>query len=182
MTDLSGRVDALENTYSYINQQLLQRPDLVAFSQFQTIWNQQIDTIESTIYTMKTQLQNLQGMYVNMSIGDSNNLTAFRAHTGNVDIHDPRGLSIQRVTGGISYVLTGSELVLADATLGSVTGMLSGVSTTSGYYFTIKKIDSSINPVYVTGDSTIDGVSRYTLTGQYDKVTLVSDGTLWYSL
>ena len=47
---------------------------------------------------------------------------------------------------------------------------------------TIKKTDSGVGLVTVTraGSSTIDGATTFVLTNQYDKVTIVCDGTNWF--
>jgi len=47
---------------------------------------------------------------------------------------------------------------------------------------TIKKTDSGVGLVTVTsaGSSTIDGATTFVLTNQYEKVTIVCDGTNWF--
>lgn len=66
MSDLSGRVDSLENQVIYLVQDLLQKPDLNTYSQLQTIWNQQFDTVNDNLYTLTAQLRELQALYINI--------------------------------------------------------------------------------------------------------------------
>lgn len=51
-----------------------------------------------------------------------------------------------------------------------------------GIEFTVKKTDSSATTVTVTttDSSTIDGAANVTLTAQYSRVTVVTDGLAWY--
>jgi hypothetical protein len=46
----------------------------------------------------------------------------------------------------------------------------------------IKKIDSGAGNVIIDGNAseTIDGATTYTLTTQYESVTIVSDGATWW--
>jgi len=57
----------------------------------------------------------------------------------------------------------------------------SAATLTSGFTYIIRKLDSSNNTVVIDPNSTqtIDGVTTYTLTKQYETVTLVSNGTNW---
>ncbi|MBI3889634.1 hypothetical protein HY312_03630, partial [Candidatus Saccharibacteria bacterium] len=48
-------------------------------------------------------------------------------------------------------------------------------TTTAGYRFTIKKVDSSANAVTIAG--TVDGATNYVLSAQYKYVTLISTTT-----
>jgi len=57
----------------------------------------------------------------------------------------------------------------------------SAATLTSGFTYVIRKLDSSNNTVIVDPNSTqtIDGVTTYTLTKQYETLTIVSNGTNW---
>ena len=48
--------------------------------------------------------------------------------------------------------------------------------------FRLKKIDSSANAITITpnGSQKIDGASSWTLSTQYEAITLVSDGSNWH--
>ncbi len=87
MTDLSGRVDTLETQVSFVVQDLLQKIDLVSHSAQAVQWNQQLDSIEDNIVTIKNQLQTLQSLYTNLYITTQNNYRTFTGHTGNTGIH-----------------------------------------------------------------------------------------------
>ncbi len=68
-----------------------------------------------------------------------------------------------------------------DASSGAVTVMLPSVSNARGVYFFAKQ-DSSGNAVTVqaAGTDTIEGSTTTTLSAQYDNVTLVPKGGVWY--
>lgn len=81
-----------------------------------------------------------------------------------------------------NQVLSASNgYVLCDATAGGLAMTLPAASSRKRLH--IKKIDSSVNTVSVqrAGSDTIEGSTAFTLTNQYDSVTLYSDGsTTWY--
>lgn len=81
-----------------------------------------------------------------------------------------------------TYTLLATDgLVECDATSAAFTVTLTAVASSLGRVITIKKIDSSANAVTVDGNAseTIDGATTYTLSTQYDSVTLHCDGTKW---
>lgn len=82
MTDLSGRVDALENQLAYFTQDLLQKIDLVTSSQNSILWNQQYTEIADTLTQVQTSLKTLQSLYLNLNLTVSRNLSLFTGHTG----------------------------------------------------------------------------------------------------
>jgi hypothetical protein len=88
MTDLSGRVDTLENQMTYLTQDLLQKIDLVTSSVQSVTWNQQYEELSTTIVSMRESLRSLQSLYVNLSISVSRNFNLFTGHTGNVTVHN----------------------------------------------------------------------------------------------
>lgn len=79
---LSGRVDTLETQVTFIVQDLLQKIDLISSSSQAIQWNQQFDSIESTVISLKNQVQSLQSLYTNLYITTQNNYSAFTGHTG----------------------------------------------------------------------------------------------------
>ena len=83
----SGRLESLENRDTYINQQLLQRPDIAAFTQFQNIWNRQITDLSNLVTTINNSVRTLQQLYVNLNQVVSSNFSTFTGHTGNVSLH-----------------------------------------------------------------------------------------------
>lgn len=82
VSGLSGRVDSLNNLYSYLNQQLLSNADLDDFNIFKITWNNQFQQLTNTQATMSFQLQIIQNLLTNLTMNVANNLTLFRTHTG----------------------------------------------------------------------------------------------------
>lgn len=82
-----------------------------------------------------------------------------------------------------AYTLTTSDaIVLANATSAAFTVTLpSTASVPTGRRFAIKKVDSSANAVSVntTSSQTIDGGTTYSLSTQWQSLSVVSDGTNW---
>lgn len=76
------------------------------------------------------------------------------------------------------------KIINVDATAGNVTiTLLSAATAGDGKQITVRKGDSSANPVTVAtvGGQDVDGASSYTLAKQYETVTTVSDSSAWYS-
>lgn len=67
MTDLSGRVDTLENQMALVNQDLLLRPDQTAYSALISTWNQQFTELSTLSTQMNTMLRTLQALYTNLN-------------------------------------------------------------------------------------------------------------------
>lgn len=89
-----------------------------------------------------------------------------------------------RTTGGTLTPGTSAATNTYDATSGSLTAKLAATAT-AGYFFTLKKIDSSANTITVTtvsGTGTIDGATSIVIGTQYESVTVMSTGTsdVWY--
>lgn len=80
--ELSGRVETLENQFTYLTQDLLQKIDLVSSSLQQTQWNQQFDTIDEYISTLRTQVSTLQSLYINLYKTVRDNYILFTGYTG----------------------------------------------------------------------------------------------------
>lgn len=81
-----------------------------------------------------------------------------------------------------NYSITENDTVLlGDAGGGAFSFTLPSASTSEGREFTIKKVDSSINPITITTTSsqTIDGNPNFQLSGRWDYVKLLSDGANW---
>jgi hypothetical protein len=86
--------------------------------------------------------------------------------------------TVTTVTG--NYTIDENEVVLADASGGSITVTLPSPSEAS--IITVKKTDSSSNSVVIATPSSesIDGGTSLTITGQYVSRELVSDGSDYY--
>jgi hypothetical protein len=75
MTDLSGRVQTLEDAYTYLMQQLLVRPDTSNISSQSTITNNQLGSLSSSNNRTETRLSSLENKSINLSMSLSNALT-----------------------------------------------------------------------------------------------------------
>jgi len=81
-----------------------------------------------------------------------------------------------------SYTCTDSDRVLLiDASGGAVSVYLPSAGQVRNKLFTVVKIDSSGNAVTLTpaGSETINGSSSKSLSAQWDKTEVVSDGSNW---
>ena len=69
----------------------------------------------------------------------------------------------------------------ADATTGNITVTLPAANLTKGRQFLVKKVDASANTVTVSraGADTIDGATTVVLSAQWQKVSVMSNGTSW---
>jgi hypothetical protein len=117
--------------------------------------------------------------------------TVYQASSGRVGIgtNDPN--SALQVSGPIAtalvsktsaYTLGASDsVVLANATSAAFTLTLPTAVGISGRTYTLKKIDSSANAVTVatTASQTIDSATTLSLSSQWQRATVVSDGTNW---
>lgn len=77
-----------------------------------------------------------------------------------------------------------NKVILVDATSGDLVITLPTVaSATSGFRVSVQKIDASANTVTVDGNGseTIDGAANYVLTERYDVVSVITNGTTWYT-
>jgi len=77
--------------------------------------------------------------------------------------------------------LATDEVIAVDASGAARTITLLTASSRAGQKFSIKKTDNSVNAVTIntTSSQTIDGASTYTLSNQYDGVTVISNGSNW---
>lgn len=126
---LTGRVEALENQMTFVVQDLLQRIDLVASSTQSSNWDQQFETVDTSIATMKSQLQVLQSLYTNLYI-------RFQASTSTLG-----ALTGARHYG--SFYSTGTYPNISNTGVNTFnltnTGIASGVSVVSGSRITLSK-------------------------------------------
>lgn len=78
-------------------------------------------------------------------------------------------------------VLPDNDVVLCDGTTSAFTVTLPTAVGIAGVRKTIKKIDSQAHTITVdtTGGQTIDGASTQSLSSQWQKITVMSDGTNW---
>lgn len=71
-----------------------------------------------------------------------------------------------------------------DASTTAMTANLPPAAGHKGKRYTLKKIDGTANVVLVDGNAseTIDGTITASLATQWDKVTVVSDGSKWFKV
>lgn len=83
------------------------------------------------------------------------------------------------VTGN---VVSGDYLIIADAAGGAITMTLPPAALVPGRIYVFKRINSGGNAVIVdpSGAETIDGAATYTLSAQWNSVTIMSNGTAWF--
>ena len=79
-------------------------------------------------------------------------------------------------------VVSGDYLIIADATGGAITMVLPPAALVPGRIYAFKRINSGANAVVVdpSGAETIDGAATYTLSAQWNSVTIMSNGTAWF--
>ena len=87
-----------------------------------------------------------------------------------------------RVIATTSTALITDDLILVNASAGTVTVNLPAASTVPGKVYVIKKIDSSVNIMTIdpNGSETIDGLATMVIAIQYEALKIVSDGSVWW--
>lgn len=90
-------------------------------------------------------------------------------------------IAVVTKTGGYLAALT-DNLILVDATTGSIIIDLPAAATSTGHIFIVKKIDNTANTVTIRGHlaELIDGVNTQVISSQWTSITLVSNGTASY--
>lgn len=111
----------------------------------------------------------------------ANGVTYDLLHSGSIIVLSNLGLPYTSVA--VNTLVTSTNCFIdVDASGANRTITLPSAATlTSGFTYIIRKLDSSNNTVIVDPNSTqtIDGVTTYTLTKQYETLTIVSNGTNW---
>ena len=84
----------------------------------------------------------------------------------------------------IYTILEDDSVLLASATLGAFTITVKSAIFLKRKTYTVIKIDASANVITLdpAGAETINGAATKTLTAQWDKITIVSDGINWYEV
>ena len=79
-------------------------------------------------------------------------------------------------------VVSGDYLIVADATGGAITMTLPPAALVPGRIYTFKRVNSGANAVIVDGYAaeTIDGATTYTLSAQWNSVTVMNNGISWF--
>lgn len=92
-----------------------------------------------------------------------------------------RNVVTKAATGSIALT---EDVVLATGGAGGITLTLPSAVGRSGAIFDIVKVDAGAGAVTVDGNGaeTINGATTYSLSNQWDSVTIISDGTNWVVL
>lgn len=109
-------------------------------------------------------------------------MSAFTNHLiRDLILHPSNRISTNAISSS-AELLTSDNLVLVDASSGSVNITMPDPATTMGVLFTIKKIDSSSYRVTIlpNGLETIDGSPFIYTDVQWTSITLVSDGSNYF--
>ena len=79
-------------------------------------------------------------------------------------------------------VVSGDYLIVADATGGAITMTLPPAALVPGRIYAFKRINSGANAVVIdtSGAETIDGAATYTLSAQWNSVTIMNNGIAWF--
>lgn len=89
--------------------------------------------------------------------------------------------NVTKTTG--TYTLdTTYDSVLCDCTGGAITLNLPAVATSSGFEYSITKIDSSANAVTIDANASelIDGATTQVIQFQYTSLDIICDSAAWY--
>lgn len=95
------------------------------------------------------------------------------------------GIVAQTVSTGTPYAMQWWQNVLLVTTSGDADVTLPAAGSAGlGRPRTVKKVDAAANSVTVgvAGSETIDGASSVVLASQYDRLTVISDGTNWHRI
>lgn len=90
--------------------------------------------------------------------------------------------AVDTITSSVT-LSNNQHTILADAASGNITIILPNLSSSLEIEYVIKKIDSTINNIIISGSSgqIIDNNTSISLTTQNDSVTLINDATSsWY--
>lgn len=86
MTDLSGIVSGLQQSYAYLTQQLLLRPDLSSFANYRISWNSQMQQLSDSVSRLQNQISTLQNLIFNLTYSTNSNYADFTGYTGSFSI------------------------------------------------------------------------------------------------
>jgi len=95
------------------------------------------------------------------------------------------GASRGIATKSTTYTATSTDsTLLCDATSAAFTINLPAAASHSGRVYALKKIDSSGNAVTIDGNAseTIDGATTITLSAQWDRAQIQSNGSAWFRI
>lgn len=112
------------------------------------------------------------------SVNGSNNLIGIGTASPNSTLHANGSFSTAFATKGINYTLTLTDNCVVATTAG-ITITLPSAAMITGRNYTIKNTSTGSVTVVTTGGQYIDGLTTYTLSAQYNYVTVISNGSKW---
>ncbi|MBI2271342.1 MAG: hypothetical protein HYU69_13445 [Bacteroidetes bacterium] len=129
------------------------------------------------------------GLNVNATGGTTNYAALFSG--GNVGVgttmpkstlHSSGSIGVKTTSKTATYTAADETVILCDATSASFTINLPASTGVTDRVYIIKKTDSSGNTITVDGNAseTIDGAATKIISTQYDRVTVVCDGSNWH--
>ncbi len=107
---------------------------------------------------------------------------------GLISAQDLRDLLVSVMGSQVVHTVTANtglttdmDIVLVDATADNLVMTLPAAASSAYKRYTVKKVDSGAHTVTLNGNgANIDGAATQVLSSQYDRVTVVCDGTAWY--
>lgn len=133
------------------------------------------------IFGILTSTQSGSGIgNVLMTAYDNNKIVTYNSTlddgSGNMNLKGGLAKAIKTVTA--AYTITANDsTILVNSTSAITITLPAGVS---GRIYTIKNISSGAVTIATTSSQTIDGASTQSLSAQYDKLSVQSDGTSWW--
>ena len=87
-----------------------------------------------------------------------------------------------RSVSATTTITTSDYAILADSTAVAISVTLPAASTVTGRIFFIKRVNAGANSVAVNpvGGETIDGGPFHSLTAQWARVEIISNGSAWF--
>lgn len=105
----------------------------------------------------------------------------FATDAGAGSTYTVQTMKVSSVSGNTTLTSASNTVQLVDDSSGTVTMTLPTASTCASKVFLIKKKSASNTTVIARAASdTIDGQTSFTMSGQYDAIHCVSDGTNWF--
>lgn len=180
--ELSGRIDRLEQVQSYIDQQILLRPDIDSFSDIQVIYNQQFQSLADRDSRNSNRIYVLENKYLNQSIEIS--AIKSRISTGIVS-----GLVITGHALKGSITLTGQNLLNITSSgqtiifnPGYINRTFSLADPQTGDAFTLLYNDNNKSLRFVDIHSVVYGTSPTVWWNLYTDTSRASTGNLLASI
>lgn len=82
VSGLSGLVATLQQNNAFLNQQLLLRPDLSAFTEYITRWNSQFQQLADQSSRYSNQIATINNLLFNLTYTVNSNYALFTGYTG----------------------------------------------------------------------------------------------------